>query len=238
MPRVLYIMPVEAPATRAERVGAFLDSLACPGTAVEVVTLPGGTADLEHYEQDHLAISLMLEAVPTRVRGGAFDAVVVACFYDPGVRELREVLDVPVVGVGEASMLLASLLGHRFSVVVGRRKSIPKMSDNALLYGFDRRIASWRSIDFTVQRIHDDPEGAYEAIAREAEAAVRDDRAEAIVLGCAAMENVAQRLTRRIGVPIVDPVVAGFKVAEMLGSLRERTGLTISKIYDYEPLRR
>lgn len=203
-----------------------------------MLTLPGGPPDLEYYEQDHAAISLMMDRVSAAVEDGDFDAAVVACFYDPGVRELREMLDVPVVGIGEASMHVASLLGHKFSIIVGRKKWIPKMSDNALLYGFERRIASWRPIDFTVERLHGDPAGAFEAIAREAEAAVRDDLAEAIILGCAAMENAARRLSERIGVPVIDPVAAGFKVAEMLGDLRARTGLTISKVYDYEPLAR
>lgn len=231
-------MPVNASGERSERVRAFLASLAFPGTEVEVLTLPGGPPDLEYYEQDHEAISLMMDRVPAAVRGGGFDAVVVACFYDPGVRELREMLDIPVIGIGEASMHLASLLGHKFSIIVGRKKWIPKMSDNALLYGFERRIVSWRPIDFTVQRLHSDSDGSFEAIAREAEAAVLDGLAEVIILGCAAIENAAQRLSERIGVPVVDPVAAGFKMAEMLGNLRARTGLTISKIYDYEPLAR
>jgi allantoin racemase len=49
------------------------------------------------------------------------------------------------------------------------------------------------------------------------------------------MEGAAQRLSERIGAPVVDPVVAGFKLAEMLGGLRRRTGLSISRRYDYEP---
>ncbi len=235
MPRVLHVIPVDAPVERVERVKAFLEGLAFQGTEVEVIALPGGPADLEYYSQDHEAISMMMESVPARVRTGHFDAVVIACFYDPGVRELREALDIPVVGIGEASMQMASLLGHRFSILVGRKKWIPKMSDNALLYGFQRRIASWRPIEFTVQQLHQDPTSAFQVIYREAVLAVRQDGAEVVVLGCAAMENAAQLLSERMHVPVVDPVVAGFKVAEMLGDLRARIGLSISKVYDYQP---
>jgi allantoin racemase len=86
-----------------------------------------------------------------------------------------------------------------------------------------------------VAQLHADPEAAFQAMVGQAEIAVQDDRAEVIVLGCASMEGVAQRLSERIGVPVVDPVVAGFKLAEMLGDLRSRTGLSISQRYDYEP---
>ncbi len=236
MPKILYVIPVDAPPERIDRVGAFLRGVAMPGTEVRVMALAGGPPSLEYYEQDHLSISLMMETVPARVRNEGIDALVVACFYDPGVRELREMLDIPVVGVGEASMHLASLLGHRFSILVGRRKWIPKMSDNALLYGFERRIASWRPIEFTVEQLHMGPERAFDSLAIEAEAAVREDMAEVVILGCAAMEGTTRLLSDRIGVPVVDPVVAGFKTAEMLGDLRVRTGLSISKAYDYEPL--
>ncbi len=236
MSRVLYVMGTDATEERVKQLQALLSGLAFPGTEVEVISMPGGPPDLEYYLQDHQAISLMLERVPARVRDGSFDAVVVACFYDPGVRELREVLGIPVVGVAEASMHVASQLGHRFSVIVGRKKWIPKMSDSALAHGFERRIASWRAIDFTVQRLHTEPEGTIEAAVREAEAAVREDMAEVIILGCTAMVNAAQRVSERIGVPVVDPVVAGFKMAEMLGDLRARTGLTLSKVYDYEAM--
>ena len=235
MTKLLHVITVDAPLERIERVKGLLQSLAFPATEVEVMTLAGGPSDLEHYQHEHEAITLMMERVPATVREKAIDAVSIGCFYDPGVRALREMLGVPVVGVGEASMHVASLLGHRFSILVGRKKWIPLMSDNALAYGFDRRIASWRSIEFTVARLQADPEGAFQAMVTQAEAAVRDDLAEVIVLGCAAMEGAVQRLSERIGVPVVDPVVAAFKLAEMLGELRSRTGLSISKRYDYEP---
>jgi allantoin racemase len=235
MTRLLHVITVDAARERLERVKALLQGLASPATEVEVMTLPGGPSDLEHYEHEHEAIVLMMERVPVAVREKVIDAVTIGCFYDPGVRALRERLGIPVVGVGEASMHLASLLGHRFSVLVGRKKWIPLMSDNALAYGFERRIASWRSIEFTVAQLQADPEGAFQAMVTQAEIAVRDDRAEVVVLGCASMERAAQRLSERIGVPVVDPVVAGFKLAEMLGDLRRRTGLSISRRYDYEP---
>jgi allantoin racemase len=235
MTRLLHVITVDAGRERLERVKSLLQGLAFPATEVEVLALDGGPSDLEHYQHEHEAIMLMMERVPAAVRKKAIDAVSIGCFYDPGVRALREALGIPVVGVGEASMHLASLLGHRFSVLVGRKKWIPLMSDNALAYGFERRIVSWRSIEFAVAQLQADPGGAFQAMVTQAEIAVRDDRAEVIVLGCAAMEGAAQRLSERIGVPVVDPVVAGFKLAELLGDLRRRTGLSISRRYDYEP---
>jgi len=262
--RILHVMPVDAPPERTTRVRTLLQGLAHEGTSIEVMSLPGGPRDLEHHVDDHRAVSMMLAALTgprtgaeARAGGGSgdgrsgnvrvgdrvvddavdrvADGVVVGCFYDPGIRELREALDIPVMGIGEASMLVASGLGHRFSVLVGRAKWIPKMSDNALRYGFERRVASWRAVGVSVEEMHRDPAAAYVAVRTSAEAAVREDRAEVLVLGCAALEDTARRLQRDLGCPVVDPVIAGFKVVEMLADLHLRCGLTTSKLYDYRP---
>lgn len=229
---ILHVIPDSAPAARVKRVGRLLEALAEPGTRVEVMSLPDGPPDLEYHVDSHRAVGLVLAALGKRAAPP--DGLLIGCFYDPGVRELREALTIPVMGIGEASMLVASCLGHRFSILVGRRKWIPRMSDNALRYGFDRRIASWRPIEVTVQFMHQDPAATYEALVATGRAALREDGAEVLVLGCASLENSAERLQRELGCPVVDPVVAGFKVIEMLASLRERVGLTLSKLGDYE----
>jgi len=234
--RILHVMPIDAPAERVAGVRAFLQGLAQEGTLVEVMSLPGGASDLEYYLDDHRAVSMMLSAlVEPPVRPPAHHGVVVGCFYDPGVRELREALDIPVMGIGEASMLVASGLGHRFSILVGRAKWIPKMSDNALCCGFERRIASWRPVGVSVEDMHRNPAATYAAVRSAAAGAVREDRAEVLILGCAALEDTAGRLQRELGCPVVDPVAAGFKVVEMLADLYLRSGLTTSKLYDYQP---
>ncbi|MEW6546569.1 MAG: aspartate/glutamate racemase family protein [Bacillota bacterium] len=231
MATVVYVMPVDAPAERQQRVRDYLESLAHAGTSVRVVAFPGGPSDLEYHCREHRAVTWMLEQLPEVVSGA--HAVCVGCFYDPGIRELRETLDVPVIGIAEASFQVASAVAHNFSVLVGRRKWIPKMSDNALLYGFAHRISSWRVVEVSVAELHAHPDSAYSAVLEAARRAVEDDRAEALVLGCAAMEGMAARLQDALGVPVIDPVVAGFKVAEMLGHLYEKVRLGTSKVGDY-----
>lgn len=224
-------MPVDAPAERQQRVKEYLQSVAHTGTSVRVIAYAGGPADLEFHSREQRAVTWMLETLPSLAAGAC--AVCVGCFYDPGIRELREVLDVPVIGIGEASYHVAAPLAHRFSVLVGRRKWIPKMADNASLYGFERRIASWRVVDISVAELHRDADRALAAVLEAGRRAVEEDGAEALILGCAAMEDLAGGVQAALGVPVVDPVLAGFKVAEMLGSMYEVAGLKTSKRGDY-----
>jgi len=231
MRTILHIIPVKAPRERINRVRGYLVSLAHPGTRVEVMHLPDGPEDLEYYLDEHRAAALIIESL-TRTTC-TYDGVVVACFYDPAVRELREALDIPVMGVGEAAMLVASGLGHRFTVLVGTQKSIPKMSDNALRYGMERRVASWRPIGVSVETLHEGPERAYQQALEAARLALDHDGAEVLILGCTALEGIAPKLQDDLGCPVIDPVAAGFKLVELLVDLRERVGISTSKVRDY-----
>lgn len=77
--------------------------------------------------------------------------MVIGCFYDPGLREARELVRMPVIGVCEASLHIASMItAGKFSIVAGRKKWIPKMADNARNYGFESKITLWSVLGLNV----------------------------------------------------------------------------------------
>jgi len=205
-----------------------------PSTTLVGTGFDAGTNHREKEFYEHLAIHKIIEKTVNAEREG-LDGVVIGCFYDPGLREARELVEIPVVGVCEASLHVASMLSAgKFSVLVGRRKWIPKMADNAKIYSFDSKIASWRVLDLTVPEMKDE-EKTQAAILREARAAVEEDMAECVVLGCTGMAGQAMRAQEELGVPVLDPVLMGVKVAEMRVALWKRYGISQSKIGGYEP---
>jgi allantoin racemase len=207
--------------------------IAEPETTLVGTGFDSGTNHLEYEFYEHLAIHNVIEKTVNAEREGV-DAVVIGCFYDPGLREARELVEIPVVGVCEASLHVASMLSAgKFSVLVGRRKWIPKMAGNASNYGFDNRIASWRVLDLTVPDMHD-LEKTQAAILREARGAVEEDMAECVVLGCTGMAGQAMMAQEEYGVPVLDPVLMGVKVAELSATLWKRYGVSHSKIGGYE----
>jgi allantoin racemase len=213
--------------------GEWCDGTLDSQTTVETGSFGPELPHLEYQFYEHVAVHNLIErAVKAEEEG--FDAIVLGCFYDPGLRELRELLKIPIVGVGEASLHLASMLSaDKFSVLVGRRKWIPKMSDNARSYGVGSRIASWRALGLTVLEM-DDREKTYAAIIREAAAAVKKDQAEVIVLGCTGLVGQAKRAQDELGVPVLDPVLVGVKMAEFRADLWKQFGISHSKIGGYE----
>lgn len=230
MAAVLHVVPVRARPGRVEQVRALLSALAGE-VNVHVLDLPEGPEDLEHFTDDHAAVGEMLRILPPYVAGHGIGAVSIGCFYDPGLWELREALEVPVVGVGEASFLLGSTVASRLAVLVGDWKWVPRMAENVRRLGMEHRVCAWRSTRQSVQVMQDDPEACFAAIHQEARAARDDDRAEAVILGCAALAGSADRLRQDLGIPVIDPVAAGFALASALAAM----GLKTSKAWGYRP---
>ena len=90
-----------------------------------------------------------------------------------------------------------------------------------------------RSSGLTVLQLEEDPHATVDAIAGEAELAVRLDRAEVICLGCGGMAGLDEAVRARTGVPVVDGVTAAVKLAESLIAL----GLSTSKVRTFAPPR-
>lgn len=232
MAEILWVNPVGSGAFD-EETRALIDAVRSEQHTPRVRHLDHGPPHLEYHLYEHQALSgvlaLMREAEADRCAAG-----VIGCFYDGGLRELREALRMPVVGMAEASMMLACTLGHRFSIIVGRRKWIPKMSDNALIYGLERRIASFRSVEMGIPDVLADPERFLDRVIEEGRRAVEDDGAEAIVLSEISSPAFWERARTELPVPLVDPGVACWKWAELVADLYERVGLRHSKRFGYE----
>lgn len=192
-----------------------------------------GPSHVEYHYYEHINLHGTLRLVKRADKEG-YDAACIGCFYDPGLREARELVRIPVVAPAETCMHIASTLGHKFSIIVGRRKWIPKMESNVYLYGLEKNLASFRVIDFTVPRMGSEPEQLKAAIKREARNAIEHDGAEAIVLGCTAEAGFMKELIDTLKVPVLDAVVVTWKYAEMLADLYHKIGLTHSKLFGYE----
>jgi allantoin racemase len=205
-----------------------------PDVEAKVVHLSKGPVHMEYHYYEHLNLGETLEWVKWAEKEG-YDAVVIGCFYDPGFREAKELVTIPVVPVGMVTMHVAATLGHKFSVIVGRRKWIPRIESNVFMYGLERKLASFRVINFTVPRMAEEPEKLKGAILEEAKKAIEEDGAEVIVLGCTFESGFMRELVGKLRVPVLDPVVTSWKFAEMMADLYRKVGLTHSKLYGFEP---
>jgi allantoin racemase len=185
-----------------------------PGTEIETTSPAWGPRSIEGHYDDIVAAAATLEVV--RERSDDFDGVVIACFGDPGLFAAREISRVPVVGIAEASMLMACTVAHRFSVVTVLPRVKPWIEDTVRLHGLEARCASVRTTPLTVQDCERDPAAAEREIVRAGRLAIEEDGAEAICLGCAGMGPLDKAVEAELRVPVLDGVACAVKLLEGL----------------------
>lgn len=144
------------------------------------------------------------------------DAVVLACFGDPGLAALKEIAQVPVVGMAEASILQACTLGNRFSIVTGGVRWKPMLEEFVASHGLASRLASVRTVAPTGADIARDPEAAMALLSKGCQACVIEDRADVVILGGAGLAGLAVRLGNAVDVPLLDGVACAISMAESL----------------------
>ena len=191
---------------------------------VDCLPTPGAPDYIETYEDQLKAAPGMIQLV--RENAKTYDAFIVACHCDPNLDAIKEITTKLVVGIGEASMKIASMLGHSFSVVTDTIHSVPNKEALARKYHLQEALASARAPERNAEGLSFD-----EKIFRAAEAAVKEDHAEVLVLGCAGMTGLDKRLQEQLGVPVLDGVVCALIIASGL----VRYGVSTSKARRYNP---
>jgi len=202
------------------QVTAGLDAAVAPlrlagGPAIRCETLADGPPGVE--TQAHVdSAALAVRAFAERHRGDAA-AFVVACFSDPGLHQLRESMQVPVLGISESGVLAALTLGHSFGVVAILPGSIPRHLRNWGAMGIAQRCVGEIAIGRGVSALAD--REATLAAMVDAGRRLRDERgAHVLVMGCAGMAHFRAPLAEACGLPVVEPTQAATAMA--LGRVR------------------
>lgn len=221
--KILVVNPNTSP-EMTDDIGRAARKYARQGTEVVTVCPSWGPRSIEGHFEEALAATATVETIAAS--RDDYDGFVVACYGDPGLAAAREVTRVPVVGIAEASMLLACTVAHRFSVVTVLPRIVPLLHDLVRANGLEPRLASVRATPLSVLEIEADPGRAEKEIVAAGRRAITDDGAEAICLGCAGMGPLDKAVQRALGVPVIDGVAAAVKMLESLGDY----GVTTSKV--------
>jgi allantoin racemase len=219
--RLLVVNP-NTSASMTARIGAAARAAAGAGTQIVAVNPSSGPVSIEGYFDEAFAVPGMIEEIVKGEAEGA-QAFVIACFDDTGLEAARCAANGPVIGIGEAGFHLAALIAHRFSVVTTLSRSIAPIETNLMKYGLDRRCARVRACEVPVLALEDPASGARAKLSAEIERAKAEEGAEAIVLGCAGMAELAASLAEEHGLPVIDGVAAAVKLAEALVALGHAT---------------
>lgn len=220
MTRLVYINPNSTVAMTDNIVSAA--RLAAPWAEIVGITNEEGPPAIQGHEDGTASIPGLLARIPIALSSGA-EAIVIACFDDTGLAEAQAIAGCPVLGIGQASYLMAAALGRRFSVVTSLPVSVPVIEDNIRSQGFAANCASVRASGLPVLEIDEGAEPARSRLADEIRAA-RNDGAEAVVLGCAGMAPLEADLASRTGMLLIDGVAAAAHLARAAIDFSARKG--------------
>ncbi|PNH83962.1 aspartate/glutamate racemase family protein [Arthrobacter sp. AFG20] len=217
----------------SEDVTALIESearrSASPGTSLVVRTAGHGVEYIETRFESLIAAGAVAEIIAEHTAGGnpadgsaagPIDGVVVAAFGDPGMPALKELADVPVIGITEAALCAAALQGHRFSIIAISDRIRPWYLDCVERFGLGGRLASIRSINESLNAIGSVQQDFQETLLALSRQAVAEDGADVVVLAGAPLAGLARELRGQIPVPVVDGISAGIRMAEAVVGLQ------------------
>lgn len=212
--RILFINP-NTSESFTTKIQTLAKKYASPGTEIRAINPDSGPRSIESIYDELLSSPGTLKAALNNLD---YDGFVIACYSDhPTVYALREVTDKPVLGIAEASMFMACMLGHKFSVVTTNCEWEPLLWDAVKHYGMAERCTSVRSTGMPVLALESaKPEETYQMILNAARRSVEEDGAEVICLGCAGMAGLDKKLEAELHIPVIDGVVAALKLMEGL----------------------
>lgn len=207
-------------------------------TSVEIITLPDSLpeeGEMAYWYAHPKMFSAMIVAAKRAEKAG-FDGVIVGCVGATDAEYgVKEVLDIPVVGVGEAALLLAQVLGQNFAILTYDGKVAAWVDRLLRERHLEDFCVSVRPANVTLAEMM--ARGAlpkiYRRILKEARAAIVEDRAEVIVNGSTGFAGLADYLRKRVAAPVIDPVESGVKFAEMLVDLKKAKNLYQSKVASF-----
>ncbi|MGA0533859.1 aspartate/glutamate racemase family protein [Hansschlegelia sp. KR7-227] len=218
----LLVVNPNTTASMTATIAAAARAVAARETEIVAVTSAMGPVSIEGFYDEAFAVPGVIHAIAEGETAGA-QAAIIACFDDTGLDAARTSAAIPVIGICEAALVTAGQIAKRIGVVTTLARSVVPLEELVRRYGFAER-ARVTACDVPVLALEDESSDARGKLEDEIGRAVAGG-AEAIVLGCAGMADLAAELTLRFGLPVVDGVAAAVKQAEALVAL----GLATSK---------
>lgn len=219
-----------------ELIKETLTHYADEGTELHITHLDACPQDIDYFYSKHIIEAVLFERIMQDEEQG-FDAVIVGCCYDPGVRLARELVDIPVIGPLEASMQLAGSFGHSFTIVTDHHKAAPYLEDMAYTYGY-RMCRGVRTIEWWVKDMVKDTDSVARDMIKRCREVVKETNAETIVMGCTIIAACYQRYMMRGNeapdVTILNPNLMALKMAELQADLKQKGAYQIARSGYYE----
>lgn len=216
--RIVYVIPGVMDKKEVKRRGELLKKWAFSETKIEIVSITEGPSSVESMYEEYLTIPATAKEI-FRLEKEGYDAAILGCAGDPGLDAMREITTkMLVVGPGEASVLTAAMLGHKFSLITIAESMIASSKELIYKAGVLDKLASVRAVNIAVLDLTKNRKTTLKKLIEESRKAIEEDGADCLVLGCMTMGflDVAEEISRAVNLPVVNPSMNALKIAEAL----------------------
>lgn len=215
--KILNLLPVTADVMTPEMF-TYMCKYLEPDTQVETYQITVGPPSIECEYDEALAAANVLELCQKAEKEG-FQAIFINCFGDPAVKAARELVNIPVFGGFEPATHFALGLADKISIVTVMPNVVSLMEGNVAKAHLDKRIVSIRNVNIPVEELQDH-EKLCQALVEQSKAAIENDGAQAIVMGCTGFVDVAERIKSDLlsfgyDVPVIEAAQSALKLCEV-----------------------
>jgi len=213
------------------------NKLVCPENHVEFRAVDSGPISIESAVEEEMSVPSVLRLLLSHQN--RYDAAVLGCFGDPGLRAARELVRIPVVGSAESSIYFSQQIADRFGLIVALERDIPIVRALVAKYEMVHKLASIQPLSIPVLDLSKNA-GKTKRVLTDAVKVAAKEGAECVILGCMSLAYMlADELVRdAVDIPVLNPAKIAFKTAETFAQLRLRHSQKTYPPADYEKLRK
>lgn len=238
---LLYLIPGKGmPEEEVRRREDVTAALARPGTHIVVEEVGEGPLSIESAIEEYMAIGPMLERLFRIREERKFDAIIIGCAGDPGLRAARELMDVPVIGPAESSYHFACMIADQFSVISPMQAGVASADDVVMRVrqmGLASRLASVEFVDIPIIEMWSDDSSVVIKQATKAIESAHECGAGCVVLGCMSIAfRTAKTSWDMVNIPVINPLEVAIKTAEAFVDLRAKHSRITYPAADFDKL--
>jgi allantoin racemase len=209
-----------------EKIDLTAKSFASKDTEIISVEPKVGPDSIEGFYDEAFCIPGLVEEIKKQ---NDADAYIIACFDDTGLEVIRSITEKPVIGIGEATYHVATMIAGNFTVITTLSRSIRPLTHNLKKYGLFENCVKVTAIEVPVLDLENISSENLDKLNKVIQDTMENDNAEAIILGCAGMADLARKLEIKHKLPVIEGVSSAVVLAESLVNLKIKT----SKVGSY-----
>ena len=213
MKRKICIINPNTTKAMTQKIDLTAKKFASADTEIVSVEPNVGPESIEGFYDEAFCIPGLVEEIE---KHSDADSYIIACFDDTGLEVIRSITEKPVIGIGEAAYHIATMVAGNFTVITTLSRSIRPLTHNLKKYGLFENCVKVTAIEVPVLDLENISKENLDKLNKGIQDTIENDNAEAIILGCAGMADLAKNLETKHKLPVIEGVSSAVVLAESL----------------------